>query len=99
MKSVVVYHSGLPMARFQFDVETDADALNLAWRHTNNVIDSWSRPGGEDAHESLELLEPLYVHEGREYGHRSSVVGDIFQVDGKRYEVDSFGFFGGKVND
>jgi hypothetical protein len=92
VKKVTVLHGALPMARFHFDVETDTDALNLAWRHTNNVIDSWSRPGGEDAHESLELLEPLYIHDGREYGHRSSMVGDVFIVDGRRYTVDTFGF-------
>lgn len=92
MRAVTIVHGGVPTAHFRFDVETDTDALNLAWRHTNNVMDSWSRPGGEDAHESLVLLDPLHIHEGREYGHRSSMVGDVFIVDDRRYRVDPFGF-------
>jgi hypothetical protein len=78
---VTVCHDNQPVARFTFDTaESINDALELAWRHTNNVMDSWSRPGGQDAHPSLELLQPLCIHEGREYGHRSSMIGDIFEV-------------------
>lgn len=70
-----------PVARFTFDLDEATDGLELAYYHTQNLRDSWSLAGSEDAHESLELLKPREVIDGREYGHRSSMVGDIFYID------------------
>ena len=74
-------------------------ALDHAWRRTNNVDGSWSRgfflaegvPNG-DFSSDVEVLVGLPVHEGRTYGLRSSMVGDIFVADGEVYRVASFGF-------
>ena len=80
---VKVIYSGTPVASFDFsaqEVSSIEDALELAWRHTNNVIDSWSLAGSEDSHPSMTLLQPRPIYEGREMGHRSSMMGDVFKV-------------------
>ena len=75
-------------------------ALEYAWRWTNNVEGSWSikerlldgRDNG-DFNEHVEVIAPLHVDEnGKRWGHRSSMMGDIFVADGKRYVVATFGF-------
>jgi len=69
----------------------DAGAADLehAWYLTNNVESSWSMEPGK----GLQPAEPAF-HEVRDkrYGRRSSMVGDIFQVDDKFMVVDTFGF-------
>jgi len=75
---------------------SDADALEFAFRWTNNTNGSWS--GGErdysnpDYNADVEVLEPLPVANGREYGHRSSMVGDVFGLGPRAYKVMSCGF-------
>jgi hypothetical protein len=77
-----------PVAAFTFDLEsTDpTDAAEAAFMATQNLSDSWSFAGLRDAHESLILLQPHPVYDGRELGHRSSMTGDIFlvTVDGSK---------------
>jgi hypothetical protein len=71
------------------EVET-ADA-ERAWFLTNNIDDnSWSREPGE----GCRPVAPCF-HIGRDdqqYGRRSSMVGDVFEVNGQCQVVDSFGF-------
>lgn len=75
-------------------------ALEYAWRWTNNVEGSWSikeawLSGQEngDFNERVEVTAPLHVDPaGKTWGHRSSMVGDIFVADGQRFRVDVFGF-------
>lgn len=98
--NVKVFHDGVAVARFTFnEAESIEDALELAYMHTNNINDSWSLAGSQDSHPSLELLEPRPVIDGREYGHRSSMMGDRFEVsnidgaDGvQTYKCAMFGF-------
>jgi hypothetical protein len=83
------------------EVETtlnDVDeALEYAFRWTNNVMGSWSRPektfsNGEtngDYNPFVTRIAPL--HEGG-MGLRSTSVGDQMVVEGKTYEVAGFGF-------
>lgn len=77
---------------------TDVDeALEYAYRWTNNVMGSWSRPektfeNGEpngDYNPFVTTLAPL--HEGG-MGLRSTSMGDYMIVDGKKYKVAAFGF-------
>jgi hypothetical protein len=35
---------------------------------------------------------PLATFNGKAYGHRSSMIGDIFVVNGNIYMCDTFGF-------
>ena len=82
------------------------DALEYAYRWTNNIDGSWSR--GEtiesldrngstcdnmDYNPNVEVHAALPVHNGRTYGLRSSSMGDVFVVvnDGF-YICASFGF-------
>ena len=86
-----------PIASFVFpEADSVEDALELAYRYTNNIEGSWSRVGNVDAHPSLTLHTPLLEENGQTYGHRSSMVGDLIQVevDGaiQTYKVANCGF-------
>lgn len=78
-------------------------ALDYAWRHTQNIEGSWSM--GEyvnnngvnlynpDYCENVHVIEPLWVDkQGKEWGHRSSMIGDVFVIGETRYEVAPRGF-------
>ena len=72
------------------------EMLEYAYRWTNNVMGSWSRPektfsNGErngDYNPAVTTLAPL--HDGM--GLRSTSMGDQMIVDGKTYEVAMMGF-------
>jgi hypothetical protein len=66
-------------------------ALEYAWRYTNNVEGSWSQgpeltmPDGStqengDYNAGTEVLVPLAIQGNRTYGHRSAMVGDRFII-------------------
>jgi tetrahydromethanopterin S-methyltransferase subunit G len=64
------------------------EALEYAWRYTNNVMGSWSLKIGEDANDDVEVL----VKREDGMGLRSSMMGDRFEVDGVDYRVALAGF-------
>ena len=70
------------------------DALEYAYRWTNNIGGSWSMKIGPDANNNVELLAPLHWSEKRQahMGLRSTMTFDEMIVDGKTFKVDSFGF-------
>ena len=77
------------------------EALEYAYRWTNNVMGSWSIQKemlGEDfangdLNTNVTVEAPLHVgDDGKEWGHRSTSVGDYMVVDGTEYSVASFGF-------
>ena len=65
-----------------------SEALEYAWRYTNNVMGSWSLKIGEDANDDVEVL----VQRGDGMGLRSSMMGDRFVADGVEYKVAMAGF-------
>lgn len=77
-------------------------ALEYAYTSTQNISGSWSRGpmvqfDGEfvvnaDYNENVKVVAPLPVINGKTYGHRSSMVGDIFSVNDEMYRVDYAGF-------
>lgn len=67
-------------------------ALEYAWRWTQNIHDSWSRPGGKDHCPHITVRALLPIHNNVIMGLRSSMVGDIFIVDGQTWKVDGWGF-------
>jgi len=69
-------------------IATFNQALEYAWRYTNNVMGSWSKKIGGDANDDVEVL---YQREDG-MGLRSSMVGDRFILDGKTYKVAFAGF-------
>jgi hypothetical protein len=105
---VAVYHHDFPhgpdrlthVANVTIPAAKSAnDALEVAWRRTNNVDGSWSRgpyledgSTNNDFHGSIERIAPLPVIDGKTYGLRSSMVGDVFEIDGKRWRVADLGF-------
>lgn len=81
------------------------DSLEYAWLRTNNIHGSWSRgefidgaPNG-DYSSDVERIVALPVVEGKLFGLRSSMMGDVFVIDGKRYVVASFGFKNEPLNE
>ena len=68
------------------------EALEYAYRWTNNVEGSWSRSdieGNGDANDDVEVINPPAPGE---YGYRSTSVGDYMKVDGTLYRVAMMGF-------
>ena len=77
------------------------EAMEYAYRWTNNVMGSWSIKkevfeDGEtngDFNPNVTVMAPLHVDDsGKEWGLRSTSVGDQMLVGTKKYEVASFGF-------
>ena len=64
------------------------DALEYAYRWTNNINGSWSRSGNAYSNENVTEIAPL--EDG--YGHRSSMMQDRFLTEDGWYEVAGFGF-------
>jgi hypothetical protein len=75
----------------QADVE---DALEYAFRWTQNIQGSWSLPGNPDYNPRVTLHGPLpTIFGGQPIGVRSSMVGDRLAVEGgSTYVVSAFGF-------
>ena len=73
------------------------EALEYAYRWTNNVMGSWSRKeevfdnghANGDLNDNVVVKAPL--HEGG-MGLRSTSVGDMMHVDGRSFEVARMGF-------
>ena len=72
-------------------------ATEFAYRYTNNVDGSWSMKIGSDANDRVQVIAPLILHEGKQYGLRSTSVGDVLLVDDGEgfqdyFKVAGFGF-------
>ena len=72
-------------------------ATEFAYRYTNNVDGSWSMKIGSDANDCVQVIAPLILHEGKQYGLRSTSVGDVLLVDDGEgfqdyFKVAGFGF-------
>lgn len=65
-----------------------SEALEYAYRYTNNVTGSWSLKIGADANDDVEVL----VEREDGLGLRSSMMGDRFEIDGVDYRVGFVGF-------
>ena len=77
----------------------EQDACEYAFARTQNVFGSWSKgpqfedgQSNEDFSENVEVIQPLLTCGGKEYGHRSSMVGDLFVVNGNIYVCKGIGF-------
>lgn len=80
---------------------TGNEALEYAYRWTNNVAGSWSIKeeyfeNGErngDLNDAVTVMAPLHKDEnGKEWGHRSTSVGDQLLLGNRKFKVASFGF-------
>jgi hypothetical protein len=105
---VQVFHHDFPSAPDALthvaDVElpdgTDTEAaLEYAYRWTQNIGGSWSRGptanGGHnpDFNQAVHRRAPLHEIDGKTYGLRSSMMGDVFEiVGGERWVCAMMGF-------
>jgi hypothetical protein len=105
---VLVYHHDFPanpdaltlVAEVQVGAHTrERTALEFAFRRTQNIDGSWShgpeyedRRENPDHHPAVTRLAPLPEIEGRRYGLRSSMMGDVFEIDGRRFRCAAMGF-------
>ena len=81
---------------------TGVDALEYAYRRTQNIEGSWSKgPTNEwdgethdngDYSEDITVMAPLHVKEGVEYGLRSTSMGDHILFGTVKYVVGAVGF-------
>lgn len=74
-------------------------ALEYAWMRSQNIYGSWSKgefhESGEENHDyspNVIVLASLKVIDGRQIGLRSSMMGDVFMIDGDIYEAKMMGF-------
>lgn len=73
-------------------------ALEYAWERSQNIEGSWSRGieinglRNPDFSNHVQVIAELPRHEGRVYGLRSSMVGDIFIIGEQAYRVAGCGF-------
>lgn len=77
----------------------ELDACEYAFARTQNVFGSWSQgptfedgEHNEDFSENVEVIAPLETYMGRTLGHRSSMIGDLFVVNGNIYVCKGIGF-------
>jgi hypothetical protein len=107
MAQAIVIHGAFEdtprtVAMVEVGERTGSDALEYAYRRTQNIEGSWSKgpviewEGQEhdngDYSEDITVMQPLHVSEGKTYGLRSTSVGDHILFGAVKYKVDSFGF-------
>ena len=78
------------------------EALEVVFRKTNNIEGSWSKGptfdfkgetfDNSDYSENVEVVKPLVVKDGIEWGHRSTSVGDYVIVNGTKYNCAMVGW-------
>lgn len=98
--NVSVYFDGKLVAQVRVDQGISVEAqLEQAWRATQNIEGSWSRgqrfedgTPNRDFNPFVTVIEPLPIHNGKIYGHRSSMMGDRFRLEGVDYVVAMMGF-------
>lgn len=94
-----VANVNVPSHQLGFNENSEIDACEYAFARTQNIFGSWSMgptfedgEHNEDFSENVEVVQPLMTAGGRKYGHRSSMIGDLFVVNGNIYMCKSFGF-------
>lgn len=99
---IIVYHQKLPAnpeTERQWDplfggsapwpeqyvkvAEVETDDLDVAWQLTNHIESAWTENAG------VTPTDEGFAGDDR---HRSSMVGDVFEVSGKFYVVATCGF-------
>lgn len=99
MKQVAVIHTAFEetprtVAFVEVGERTGNDALEYAYRWTQNIMDSWSLKMPEDGNDDVTVMGELPVSErtGQTMGLRSTSVGDQILMGTKKYKVAFAGF-------
>lgn len=89
----------VPKYQLGFNQNSEIDACEYAFTRTQNIFGSWSMgptfedgEHNEDFSENVEVVQPLVTIGGKQYGHRSSMIGDLFVVNGNIYMCKTVGF-------
>ena len=93
MSQVAVIHGAFEdqpntVAFVEVGDRTGNEALEYAYRWTNNIMGSWSKKIGEDANDDVTVL----AHREDGMGLRSTSMGDQMVFEGKKYKVGMVGF-------
>jgi len=104
MSKVAVIHTAFEdsprtVALVDVGILTGDQALEYAYRWTNNVMGSWSikekmlgdQKNG-DFNPNVEVLGELPVVDGKTYGMRSTSMGDQMLIGTRKYKVAMMGF-------
>lgn len=100
---IQVFHRDFETNTDVLVAEVMTDYLETAYHMTQNINGSWSKTRmvfdendrlveNADFHPEVQVMAPLHVHNGREYGLRSTMVNDTLVRDGVKYRVAVFGF-------
>ena len=100
---IQVFHRDFETNTDQLVAEVLTDSLETAYHMTQNLMGSWSKTRlvfnqndelveNGDFHPEVQVMAPLHVHNGREYGLRSTMVNDTMVKDGVKYRVAMVGF-------
>lgn len=97
MTQVAVIHTAFEdtprtVALVEVGDRTGTDALEYAYRWTQNIIDSWSQKLPVDGNPDVTVVADLPVVEGKTYGLRSTSMGDQMLLGNKKYTVAMVGF-------
>ena len=97
MKVTVVHTAFEDAPRIVAEVEAPhtkvEEALEYAYRWTQNIHDSWSLKMPADGNPAVTVKAPLHVDEdGKEWGLRSTSMRDMMHVNGRSFEVAMMGF-------
>ena len=94
-----VANVNVPSHQLGFNENSEIDACEYAFARTQNIFGSWSKgPEFEDGEmnqdfsENVEVVQPLLTCGDKSYGHRSSMIGDLFIVNGNIYMCKTVGF-------
>lgn len=95
-----VHVANVNVPKHQLGFKNDElDACEYAFARTQNVFGSWSKgpqfedgEHNEDFSENVEVVQPLLTCGNKSYGHRSSMIGDLFIVNGNAYMCKTVGF-------
>jgi hypothetical protein len=95
-----VHVANINVPKHQLGFKNDElDACEYAFTRTQNIFGSWSKgptfesgEHNEDFSENVEVVQPLVTFNGKAYGHRSSMIGDLFVVNGNIYICNTVGF-------
>lgn len=74
---------------------SEIDALEYAYRWTNNIAGSWSKGPisfGEPNGDYNERVEFVGTPHPEGYGHRSTSMGDVMYANGSKFVVAMMGF-------
>jgi hypothetical protein len=99
MTQVAVIHTAFEdtprtVAFVEVGDRTGNDALEYAYRWTQNIFDSWSLKvdGYQDGNDDVTVVGELPVHDGQTYGLRSTATGDHMLLGNTKYKVSMIGF-------